>query len=1490
MNTVTTNDPGLGEGSGNDDPHSLHITEVLISHFPENRYEYRGVVWSLDETGRVLVEQTLQGRRKPEWLVNMRHQSRGQLVVTIQARGNDTLPWQSVGKLNIDPLRSLNGSRSAVLELPLPGWAEAPGLQLSVRLLKTPANTGTSPVGQLGEGGRLQRPAAAAAPPSASVDDPLATPLTPAEQVIVKDIWNKLLAYQDMLIDMFFERLLHEEPDLIDAFGEAIDLVPRYFAELFDGSVRRINPHTERILRESYRGAYPDPLEGRQPFDTLAQLLVDLGMRPTHWQTARRVWSWMLTQVPHLEEYDRENLAKGVHSAAYRFFTLHILPAVEVATRRYDASLSADMIRQMRRTSDCLAADALGNGVEFYRLLFESHPQIMAYFGRTDIDSLSRHLMQTIAFLLKSLEAGQDVAFELRELSRIHTSHRIPPDAYASIAAPLITVMQQCVPDFTDEEATAWITLLNRVSAVLRQPMLNQQRLIDEATEFIRQVGDELAWEPANTEQRLQAIEREIRTTGTYIQTYEELAYGAQLAWRNASKCIGRIAWRNMIVRDLRHVNDPDTMFQECVEHARMATNGGNVQIVMNVFRPRKPGERWGPRIWNSQYIRYAAYEQPDGTILGDKANLKLTQAIMRQGWTPPADRTAFDCLPLVIDVPGHAPRRYEFDPADLLQIPIEHPDYPGIDALKLQWCAIPVIANFRMAIGGVQYGCVPFNGWFMETEIARNLWEEDRYGQAEPIAKAMGLDTASEQSLWRDRTFLELNAAVLHSYSKARVTLVDHQTAARQFLAHDLREKRAGRECPAQWSWVTPAAGGSTTPVWHHEMRDFFLNPSYHYTADKWAVLGDELTISGEDGDADAGVTDRPLILFGSETGTAESYARQMARRLGRHHPRVMALDEIEPAALAHERLVLVVASTFGNGEAPGNATGFLKAIRQLPMGSVGRFSFAVMGLGSTVYPNFCATGIALDRELARIGGNRAVSLHLGDELKGQADTYRHWLELVARLLGEDPTSAGRQTDTEERTAVTLLTEGAAALIQAEHPRVMPGTEVRVVENRELLKQVIAGSRSTRFLSFDIADTDLSYETGDHIAIYPRNPADLVARLCRRLNADPTQWFITQLVDSNGQAIPGTTAYPSPVRIGDVLTDEVDLSLREPITELLTLLLQRLPPDADRAKLEGWLSLLTRDADKPTGQALKVYLIDQYLTVADLLDAFPSAAVSFDQLIQILPRQKPRLYSVSSCSLVHPQQIHITVGVVHAPTSTGLVRPGLCSNFLAGLQPGDRLRLAVRTSNFRPPIDPRVPMLLVGPGTGLAPLVGFLQHREVQLRALLADADLVDMADSDELIGQVGQTRLYFGCHDLNDYLYQEELETWHEAGVLTHLDVAFSRMGEKKIYVQHLIEQQSQELWRVLAQPDCHYYVCGDARMAEEVFAVLMTIARSTGGMTHAQAVAFFERMRRENRFFSDVWGVLVNSQQDLADVQEARYSQGERWLERVNSNSQR
>jgi sulfite reductase alpha subunit-like flavoprotein/nitric oxide synthase oxygenase domain/subunit/hemoglobin-like flavoprotein len=1451
------------------------VSLVGAPAIPQRQFRCR--IASQAPDGALLLEQFTQPRAQPDWLVNYRHEGDGPLTAAVMVRDGAEGPWREAGQVRARPIDLLNGDRGAVAELPLADGEIAPELRVRLQLSAAEARAEArrpgllSPLARAGSE-RAGQPRQAEGEGRTEAAEALAAAeampaLTPQEEVIVKDAWNKLLAFHEMLMEMFFERLLHEAPELIDAFGDAIDNLADDFCGLFDLAVRRLQPHTENVLRESYRNVPGLPKMECDRVEGFAALFADLGMRPRHWLTARKIWVWMLGDIPYLEEYERETLRKGTHGAPYRFFTRHVLrPALE-AIRAHDEALPPEVVEEMQRCGDALAVNATAVGLDFYRTLFTQHPEVVPYFARTDMDHLAGHLFKSIAFLTRTLRAGDSALGELRRLAAVHTQFDVPPEAYDALTGPMLEVMRRHYPPFDERLERGWTTLLKRVIHLLAQPVINRRRLLGQARQWLDLIAREQEWPDADKQRRWAEIEHEVRATGIYTHTYEELAYGAQVAWRNAPKCIARISWRNMIVRDLRHVTEPDEMFRECAEHVRMGINGGNMQIVMNVFRPKRPKERWGPRIWNTQYVRYAAYEQPDGTVLGDGANLKLTKAIQRLGWKPPEPRGPFDILPLVIEVPGQPPKLYEFDRRDLLEVPIEHPTVPAFADLGLKWIVIPAIANFRMDIGGIQYGCIPFNGWFMETEIARDLWEAHRYNKAEAIARVLGLDTSSEQTLWRDRAFLELNAAILHSFSKAKVSLVDHQTASRQFLAHDLREKKAGRECPAQWSWVVPAAGGSSTPVWHHEMRDFYLSPHYHYAADKWAVLGEEIAeLTEEEGAEAAG--GGLLILYGSETGTAEGFARQTARRLQAHRPRVMTLDECDPLSLAQESLVLIVTSTFGEGDLPGNAKRFGKGLKALSRGALSGLNFSVMALGSTVYPHFCAAGALIDQELARLGANRVVALHKGDEIKGQAETFRQWLDLVARLLGEDPTAAAAAP--EVRTRVRFVPAPAEPVADGR-----PGFEARVVANRELLKEVVPGSRSTRFIAFELGGSGLTYETGDHLAVYPRNPAELVERLCARLGVDLDAWFVTELADAAGNAVEGATGHPQPTPVRRALTEDYDLSLREPVQGLVEALAKAAQSPEDRQRLAAWLETLSR-GEGAQAAALQKEVIDSYLSVAELLEAFPSCAVSLGTLLELLPRQKPRYYSISSSSLLHPDQVQLTVGVVQVKTAAGKIRQGLCSNYLAGLDPqrGDTARVAVRTSTFRPPKDLRTPVLMVGPGTGLSPLIGFLQHRGAQLRQ---SRDAGQEA-------RLGLARLYFGCRNRNDYLYEQDLAAWLEQGVLTHLAVAFSRMDERKVYVQHLIAEHGAEIWAVLREPDCHYYVCGDAKMADDVFDALMGVVQVQGGYSRGQAIDFFDRMKAQKRYHADVWGVTLNFQKAIEEVRQAKYAQGERWLQQV------
>jgi len=342
----------------------------------------------------------------------------------------------------------------------------------------------------------------------------------------------------------------------------------------------------------------------------------------------------------------------------------------------------------------------------------------------------------------------------LNQLGRIHDSLSIPVAAYPAIGEALDETFKRLshvkYADGTPEGDKAvhiWSALISRSVLVTTRLSFNSERLLRKAIKWSEQVAHELEWDEGYLTKRKLDIETEIRSTGSYTHTEEEIIHGSRVAWRNTAKCVGRIAWNTMLVRDRRHITDLDHMFSECLEHQRLATADGSLKAVMTVFKPRQPGVRLGTRFWSQQLVRFAAYELADGTTIGDKANLDYTKECIDFGWTPPEPKTEYDVLPIVIeDTQAGVIKMFEV-PKEYHKVTMfEHPKYPEFAKLGLRWCVVPTITCFTLNLGGLQYTCCPFNGWFMETEITRDLLEAGRMDKMAAIARAIGVDPTGER------------------------------------------------------------------------------------------------------------------------------------------------------------------------------------------------------------------------------------------------------------------------------------------------------------------------------------------------------------------------------------------------------------------------------------------------------------------------------------------------------------------------------------------------------------------------------------------------------------------------------------------------------------------------------------------------------------------------------------------------------------------------
>lgn len=345
--------------------------------------------------------------------------------------------------------------------------------------------------------------------------------------------------------------------------------------------------------------------------------------------------------------------------------------------------------------------------------------------------------------------------------------------------------------------------------------------MLQQARTFITDMYKELELSEAACAERLASIEQEIATTGTYCHTTEELTYGARVAWRQSNRCIGRLFWEKLTVKDARNVQDETTFIETIHEHIETATNGGRIKPTITIFAQ---SDVPGPKIFNNQLIRYAGYEDK-----GDPAEREVTQLAEHLGWR--GKGTDFDILPLIYQLPGQSIKYHAYPESLIMEVPIQHKNYPKVAALGLKWYAVPIISSMDLKIGGITYPTVPFNGWYMVNEIAvRNFTDSYRYNLLETFAEAMDFDNLRNTSFNKDRVMVEINDAVYQSFRQAGVSMVDHLTASKQFEQFEHNEAAHGRTVTGKWSWLAPPLSPTLTANYHHGYHNDVREPNFFY------------------------------------------------------------------------------------------------------------------------------------------------------------------------------------------------------------------------------------------------------------------------------------------------------------------------------------------------------------------------------------------------------------------------------------------------------------------------------------------------------------------------------------------------------------------------------------------------------------------------------------------------------------------------------------
>ncbi|WP_042052127.1 assimilatory sulfite reductase (NADPH) flavoprotein subunit [Aeromonas dhakensis] len=531
--------------------------------------------------------------------------------------------------------------------------------------------------------------------------------------------------------------------------------------------------------------------------------------------------------------------------------------------------------------------------------------------------------------------------------------------------------------------------------------------------------------------------------------------------------------------------------------------------------------------------------------------------------------------------------------------------------------------------------------------------------------------------------------------------------------------------------------------------------------------------------------------ILYGSQTGNAKGVASAIkAQAEARGLPVTLtSMADYKPKQLKKETHLLVVVSTYGEGEPPESAVDLYEQLKKGKVGKLEGLKFAVLGLGDSSYEFFCQTGKDFDSLLTKAGADRVHELASLDV--DYQDAAKAWgeqaLNAIAATLSAGPTGS----------SIASAVQQAVGHSQYSKENPFPA--------RLSVNQKITGRDSTkdiRHIEISLEESGIRYQPGDALGIWFDNDADLVGE-------------VLALAHLSGDE---ATARGS---LREVLSRELEL------TRLHGGFITGLAETSDNAALKDL-----------AGDKAQVNALVASAQVVDVLKRFPTALTA-EQLLGLLRPLTPRLYSIASSQSEVEEEVHLTVGVVRYPQEDGTVRSGAASSYLADRLPEDaEVRVFVEhNDNFRLPQNPDTPVIMVGPGTGIAPFRAFLQEREAQ--------------------GAEGKNWLFFGNpHFTQDFLYQVEWQRYVKSGLLSKISLAFSRDQANKIYVQDRLREAGLELYQWL-EAGAHFYVCGDANhMAKDVQEALLDVIAEHGQKSREEAEEYLSELRRAKRYQRDVY----------------------------------
>lgn len=643
-------------------------------------------------------------------------------------------------------------------------------------------------------------------------------------------------------------------------------------------------------------------------------------------------------------------------------------------------------------------------------------------------------------------------------------------------------------------------------------------------------------------------------------------------------------------------------------------------------------------------------------------------------------------------------------------------------------------------------------------------------------------------------------------------------------------------------------------------ELDDYFTNVEYiDQSEDTFSQAGGDLYEKMK-------ASDRNMVVFyGSQTGTAEEFANRIAKEANRYGMRAMTadpeeiqLDTIQRVSDIEKSLLVFCLATYGEGDPTDNARGLYDWLKRGELDLNG-LNYAVFGLGNKTYEHYNAVGVYVDARLSELNSTRVCELGLGDDDGMIEDDFMSWKEKFWTEVC-DKFNLSVTSDTNYRQYELVIHENREdyydesgkpkGLFTGEPYRI--GTfenksppyglknpiKCKPINCRELYK----GDRSCLHVEFDLKGEIIGYKTGDHLVVFPENDQDLVEELASLLNFDLDEIITMKCIDTFTAK---NSIIPCPCTFRTAFTYYVDITSTPRVQPL-----REMSSHVTAAEDKAIFDLICSSA--PDGrEKYNDWIVKDCRNIVHVIKDLSSFRPPADLLIELLPKLQPRYYSISSSNLANPTSVSITAVVVEYQTPAGYVNKGVATNYLKkntlSQREGEtKIPICFVQSQFRlPPVmnNKIDPIIMIGPGTGLAPFRGFLQELKY-----LREKDGVETSD----------VILYYGCrHKDQDYLYEEELNEYKNEGVLTELRIAFSRDQPEKVYVTHLLEKNKDETWDIIGNRNGYVFVCGEARsMAKNVLQIFKDLIMEKLKTDEKGADAYLKKMEHDKRYKADVW----------------------------------